>query len=66
VGLILATAMQLAKKSLSSKCDFIFIVLTVIGVNVLRPSVPRVLIAVGLAAILWYHPRRARKESASQ
>lgn len=65
VGLILATAMQLAKKSLSGKADFIFIALTIIGVNRLHQSVPRVLIAVGILAIFWYHPHRGQKESAS-
>jgi chromate transporter len=66
VGLILATAMQLAKKSLSGNIDFVFIALTVIGVNRLHQSVPRVRIAVGIAAILWYRPRRGQKESASR
>jgi chromate transporter len=66
VGLILATAMQLGKKSLSHNYDLIFIALTVIGVNRLHQSVPRVLIAVGIIAILWYHPRKQVKEAASQ
>jgi chromate transporter len=58
VGLILATAAQLGKKSLSHTYDLIFIALTVIGVNALHQSVPRVLIAVGVLAILWYHPKK--------
>ena len=58
IGLILATAMQLGKKSLSNTYDLIFIALTVIGVNTLHQSVPRVLIAVGTLAILWYHPKK--------
>ncbi|MDR3748856.1 MAG: chromate transporter [Acidobacteriota bacterium] len=61
VGLILATAMQLGKKSLSHNHDLIFIALTVIGVNRLHQSVPRVLIAVGILAILWYYPRKSDK-----
>lgn len=61
VGLILATAMQLGKKSLSHNYDLIFIALTVIGVNRLHQSVPRVLIAVGILAILWYYPRKSDK-----
>jgi chromate transporter len=58
VGLVLATAVQLGKKSLTHNYDLIFIALTVIGVNRLHQSVPRVLIGVGILAILWYHPRR--------
>jgi chromate transporter len=57
VGLVLATVVQLSKKSLAHTYDLVFIVLTVIGVNRLHQSVPRVLIAVGILATLWYHPR---------
>ena|ERR1035437_35284 len=66
VGLILATTVQLGRKSLAHVYDLVFIALTVLGVNWLHQSVPRVLIAVGIVAILWYHPRRAEKESVSQ
>lgn len=66
VGLILATVFQLSQKSLAHKYDIVFVALTVIGVNRLHQSVPRVLIAVGLLAILWYHPRRGAKEGSSQ
>ena len=62
VGLILATAIQLGRKSLSHAYDLIFIALTVIGVNKLHQSVPRVLITVGIIAILWYYPRKQVKE----
>lgn len=64
VGLILATCTQMSKKSLSGRTDFIFVVLTIIGVNRLHQSVLRVLVVVGLIAILWYRPRSAinRKE----
>ena len=41
--------------------DLIFVGLTVFGVDRLHQSVPRVLIAVGLLAILWYHPRKIRE-----
>jgi chromate transporter len=57
VGLILATAVQLGHKSLAHFYDIVFVVLTVIGVNQLHQSVPRVLIVVGTLATLWYHPR---------
>ncbi len=63
VGLILATSVQLGKKSLSGRADFVFILITVIGVNRLHQSVPRVLIAVGLMAIVWYRPRGGATET---
>ena len=62
VGLILVTTLQLGRKSLSHKYDLIFVALTVIGVNLLHQSVPRVLIGVGLLATLWYRPRKSRRE----
>jgi chromate transporter len=63
VGLILSTVMQLSKKSLSDKYDFIFVAITVIGVNRLHQSVPRVLIAVGLASVVWHRLRKHGKAS---
>ena len=66
VGLILATSMQLSKKSLHNKWDLIFVVLTVVGVNRLHQSVPRVLLVVGLLAILWHWPRKSRKGRPAQ
>ena len=62
VGLILATAVQLGKRSLPHGYDLIFVAATVIGVNRLHLSVPTVLIGVGLIAILWYYPGRLRRE----
>lgn len=61
VGLILATTIQLGRKSMAHVYDLIFVGLTVFGVDRLHQSVPRVLIAVGLLAILWYHPRKIRE-----
>ncbi len=66
VGLILATVVQLSKKSLPHKFDFFFVALTVIAVNRFHQSVPRTLIAVGILAILWHRPRKLRKGSAPQ
>jgi chromate transporter len=63
VGLILATAVQLGERSLHFS-DLVFVALTIIGVNRLHQSVPTVLVAVGLMAILWYRPRKAQKVSA--
>jgi chromate transporter len=65
VGLILATTVQLGRKSLAHLYDLVFVGLTIIGVNRLHQSVPRVLIAVGLLAILWYRPRKGVKEGSS-
>jgi len=65
VGLILATAVQLGKRSLEHPADLVFVVLTIIGVNRLHQSVLTVLVAVGLVAILWYHPRKTEKEGAT-
>jgi chromate transporter len=66
VGLILSTVVQLSKKSLSGKFDFIFMALTVLAVNRLHLGVPRTLIAVGILAILFHRPRPAAKEVVAQ
>jgi chromate transporter len=65
VGLILATAVQLGKRSLPHGYDLIFVAATVIGVNRLHLGVPTVLIGVGLIAILWYYPGRLRREESA-
>ena len=65
VGLILATTVQLGRQSLAHVYDLIFVAITVIGVNRLHQSVPRVLIAVGVVAILWYQPRSEKKKGSS-
>lgn len=61
VGLILSTVVQLSKKSLASRFDFVFMALTVLSVNRLHQSVPRTLIVVGILAILFHRPARAKK-----
>ncbi|MGC1449159.1 MAG: chromate transporter [Candidatus Sulfotelmatobacter sp.] len=63
VGLILSTVASLSKKSLSHNFDFVFMAATVIAVNRLHLGVPRTLIAVGVLATLFHHPRKAQKES---
>jgi len=65
VGLILATAWQLGRKSLSHMYDLFFVALTILGVNRLHQSVPRVLIVVGIVAILWYRMRDKHKGTTS-
>lgn len=60
IGLILATTIQLGKRSLAHAYDLVFVGLTVFGVDQLHQSVPRVLIAVGILAVLWYRPRKPK------
>jgi len=66
VGLILSTVVQLSKKSLAGRLDFIFMGLTVLAVNRLHQSVPRTLIAVGIVSILFHRPARVEKGSVAQ
>ena len=66
VGLILSTVVQLSKKSLAGKFDFIFMAMTVLAVNRLHQSVPRALIVVGILGILFHRPLRAQKASAAR
>jgi chromate transporter len=66
VGLILATTFELGRKSFSHKYDLIFVILTVLGVNLLHQSVPRVLLAVGALATVWYRPRKGHEETSDQ
>ena len=65
-GLLLATVIQLGKKSLSHQFDLVFVLVTVLLVNRMHVSVPRTLIVVGIAAILFHYPRKTVKEGASQ
>jgi chromate transporter len=57
VGLVLATAVQLGRKSVAGLADLVFVALAVIGVDRLHLSVPVVLLGVGALAILWHRPR---------
>jgi chromate transporter len=57
VGLVLATTVQLGRKSLERLSDLIFVALAVIGVDQLHLSVPTVLLGVGTLAIFWHRPR---------
>jgi chromate transporter len=66
VGLILSTVVQLSKKSLAGRFDFVFVSLTVLAVNRLHQSVPRTLIVVGILAILFHRPVRVEKASTGQ
>ena len=64
VGLILSTVVQLSKKSLAGKFDFVFMALTVLAVNRFHQSVLRTLLVVGLLATLFHRPGRGEKRSA--
>jgi chromate transporter len=62
-GLLLVTTLQLGRKSLSRIDDVVFLLITVLCVNQLHLSVPRVLIIVGTTAVVWYgwgHPAMRR------
>jgi chromate transporter len=59
IGLILATVVQLSKRSLSQHFDLVFIAITVLAVNRFHVSVLETLVAVGLMATLWHRPRHA-------
>ncbi len=61
VGLILATAVQLGKKSLEHAADAVFVAVTVVGVNRFHFSVLTVLVVVGIVATVWYRPRPERQ-----
>jgi chromate transporter len=58
-GLLLVTTLQLGRKSLYRIDDVIFVLITVLCVNQLHVSVPRVLIIVGTTAVVWYGWRHA-------
>jgi chromate transporter len=54
VGLLLATALELGRKSLAHLDDVVFVALTVICVNRLHMHVVSALLGVGTLAALWY------------
>jgi len=65
-GLLLATCIQLGKKSLSHKFDLVFVLVTVLAVNRLHLGVPKTLVIVGLLAIFFHYPRKSEKETVTQ
>ena len=65
-GLLLATVIQLGKKSLSHQFDLVFVLVTVLAVNRFHLGVPKTLIIVGLAAIFFHYPRKSPTEGAAQ
>ena len=65
-GLLLATVIQLGKKSLSDRFDLVFVLVTVLAVNRLHLGVPKTLVIVGLLAIFFHYPRKSEKDKVSQ
>lgn len=61
VGLILSTVVQLSRRSLENRFDYVFVVLTVLAVNRFHVSVLHALVIVGLMAILWHRPSYGAK-----
>jgi len=64
IGLVLSTVVQLSKRSLEDRLDYVFVILTVVAVNRLHQSVLTTLVVVGLMAVLWHRPRDEIKEEA--
>lgn len=56
VGLVLSTVVQLSKKSLEQRVDYLFVALTVLAVNLMHLSVLLALVVVGCLAIFWHRP----------
>ena len=65
VGLILATVVQLSRRSLERRMDFVFVALTVIAVNRFHLSVLTALVIIGLAGIFFHRPRANLKPDAA-
>ena len=63
IGLVLSTVVQLSKRSLEDRLDYVFVILTVVAVNRLHQSVLTTLVVVGLMAVLWHRPRHAKEEA---
>jgi chromate transporter len=64
IGLVLSTVVQLSKRSLEDRLDYVFVILTVVTVDRLHQSVLTTLVVVGLMAVLWHRPRDEIKEEA--
>ncbi|HUO53882.1 MAG TPA: chromate transporter [Rhodoblastus sp.] len=61
VGLALYTAIQLGKRSVTTRADLLFVALTVIAVDRFHVSVLWTLLGVGLLSILWRRPGGANR-----
>ena len=65
-GLLLATVIQLGKKSLAHQFDLVFVLVTVLAVNRMHLGVPKTLVIVGLAAIFFHYPRKSAAQGGAQ
>jgi chromate transporter len=65
-GLLLATVIQLGKKSLAHQFDLVFVLVTVLAVNRLHLGVPKTLVFVGLAAIFFHYPRKSSAQGGAK
>ena len=63
VGLVLATSVQLGRKSLRGVRDLGFVILAIMGIHVFHLSVPIVLLIVGSLSIYSYRPSVLAKEA---
>jgi chromate transporter len=63
VGLVLSTVVQLGRRSLEGRLDYVFVILTVVAVNRLHQSVLTTLVVIGLMAILWHRPRHEKEDT---
>ena len=57
VGLVLSTVLQLSRRGLEERFDYLFVILIVVAVHRLHQSVLTTLVIVGLMAVLWHRPR---------
>lgn len=58
VGLTLFTAVQLGKKAIGARADYVLVALTVLAVNWLHQSVLTALFVVGALGVIVHRPRR--------
>jgi chromate transporter len=61
LALVLATTVQLGKKSVKQVWDILVVCLVVVGINVLHQNVLFVLLGVGAVSVFPYMPRKGKK-----
>ena len=61
VGLVLSTVLQLCRRGLEERFDYLFVILTVVAVHRLHQSVLVTLVVVGAMAVLWHRPRQTEE-----
>jgi chromate transporter len=63
VGLVLATSVQLGRKSLKDVRDYVFVLASILGIHLFHWKVPIVLLVVGALSIYSYRPSAPAKEA---